>query len=300
IDGDATGYSSVTVYTESNFRMVVSPEDASVTIGDYYGVKEGVIHGHWKAMGGNMERLYFSRESGEAFDLNYYVLTTNSEYGGAPATGAEDTYIIASKNGVTESSRAKLPAEDWGIDKVREIYLGPEFDGIKTFWFYSEGGTYCFGMDKFYVDLDPPAPSTPDAIVVGSGTVDDLTNESPNDDDDTIPDQEDEGNDNGGTTDDNESVPDSQQDSGQLKTAVRGSGSMNMWWLGLLGLLGAVRHFVLRRRRAAAMMVAGGLSVLPVTPAAAAETCGAEGYDIKRCWYLGAGEIGRASRRERV
>lgn len=64
---------------------------------------------------------------------------------------------------------------------------------------------------------------------------------------------------------------------------------MNMWWLGLLGLLGAVRHFVLRRRRAAAMMVAGGLSVLPVTPAAAAETCGAEGYDIKRCWYLGAG-----------
>ena len=89
--------------------------------------------------------------------------------------------------------------------------------------------------------------------------------------------------------DDNESVPDSQQDSGQLKTAVRGSGSMNMWWLGLLGLLGAVRHFVLRRRRAAAMMVAGGLSVLPVTPAAAAETCGAEGYDIKRCWYLGAG-----------
>jgi hypothetical protein len=56
----------------------------------------------------------------------------------------------------------------------------------------------CFGMDKFYVDLAPPAPSTPDAIVVGSGTVDDLTNESP-------------------------------------------------------------------------------------------ETCGAEGYDIKRCWYLGAG-----------
>ena len=220
IDGDAAGYSNVTVYTESNFRMVVSPEDASVTIGDYYGVKEGVIHGHWKAMGGNMERLYFSRESGEAFDLNYYVLTTNSEYGGAPATGAEDTYIIASKDGVTESFRAKLPAEDWGIDKVREIYLGPEFDGIKAFWFYSEGGTYCFGMDKFYVDLDPPAPSTPDAIVVGSGTVDDLTNESPNDDDDTIPDQEDEGNDNGGTTDDNESVPDSHHTKMVLGTAL--------------------------------------------------------------------------------
>lgn len=144
IDGDATGYSNVTVYTESNFRMVVSPEDTSVTIGDYYGVKEGVIHGHWKAAGGNMERLYFSRESGEAFDLNYYVLTTNSEYGGAPATGVEDTYIIASKDGITESFRAKLPSEDWGINKVREIYLGPEFDDIKAFWFYSEGGTCLF------------------------------------------------------------------------------------------------------------------------------------------------------------
>ena len=120
-----------------------------------------------------MDTLVFTSVNGDAFDLNYYILTSNTEQGGGPATGNEDTYIIASIDGVTESFRQKLPSEDWGIDVYREIYLGPEFDGIKSFWFDSEGGTYCFGMDKFYVDLAPPEPSTPNPVIVGSGTVED-------------------------------------------------------------------------------------------------------------------------------
>lgn len=186
IDGNNVGYRSTVEYTESSFRMTVEPSGSVVTIGKYYSENEGVIHGHWNAGGapGGMDRLLFRAESGETFDLNYYVLTSNTERGGAPATGNEDTYIVASRDGVTASFRAKLPSEDWGIaDGIREIYLGPEFDGIKAFWFESDGGTYCFGMDKFYVNLTPPPPSTPDAIVVGTGTVDDAIEDGSEPDD---------------------------------------------------------------------------------------------------------------------
>lgn len=217
IDGDSTSHRSTTFYTEADFEMVVSPEGAAIVVGNYYGsAGEGVVHGHWKEEGGAMEKLVFSAGSGEAFDLNYYVLTSNTERGGGTATGNEDTYIIASKDGVTESFRSKLPSEDWGIAKFREIYLGPEFDDIKAFWFDSEGGTYCFGMDKFYVNLAPPEPTTDDAIVVGSGSVDDAVNGSSDADGDGIPDSTEgtDDTDSDGTPDsedvdsDNDGVPD--------------------------------------------------------------------------------------------
>ncbi|MAC32449.1 MAG: hypothetical protein CME40_05255 [Haliea sp.] len=194
ISGDSRQYSSTVDYTESSFRMTVEPTGAVVTVGKYYSESEGVVHGHWSAGGASngMDRLLFRAESGETFDLNYYVLTSNTENGGSAATGNEDTYIVASRDGVTASFRSKLPSEDWGIsDGVREIYLGPEFDGIKAFWFESEGGTYCFGMDKFYVNLTPPPPSTPDPIVVGSGTVDDAIEEPTDSDGDGTNDEDD-------------------------------------------------------------------------------------------------------------
>lgn len=178
IDGASTQYSFVS-YSEGGVDMMVTPSGATVSVGNYYGVGDGVVHGHWIEEGGNMETLRFELASGEPFDLNYYRLTSNTEIGGGPATGNEDTYIIASVDGTTESFRQKLPSEDWGTvggggdGAFREIYLGPEFDGIRAFWFDSEGGTFCFGMDEFYVNLAAPTPITDDPIVVGSGTVDD-------------------------------------------------------------------------------------------------------------------------------
>lgn len=178
IDGANTTY-SVTSYSEDGVDMTITPMGATVTVGDYYNAGNGVVHGHWAEAGGNLEILRFELASGEPFDLNYYRLTSNTGTGGGAATGNEDTYIIASIDGTTESFRQKLPSEDWGTANgggdgaFREIYLGPEFDGIRAFWFDSEGGTYCFGMDEFYVNLPAPDPVTDDPIVVGTGTVDD-------------------------------------------------------------------------------------------------------------------------------
>lgn len=178
IDGTNTTYTA-TAYSEGGVDMTITPVGADISVGDYYGANDGVVHGHWIEEGGNMELLRFELASGQPFDLNYYRLTSNTEIGGGPSTGNEDTYIIASIDGTTESFRQQLPPEDWGTvggggdGAFREVYLGPEFDGIRAFWFDSEGGTFCFGMDEFYVNLPGPEPITDDPIVVGSGTIDD-------------------------------------------------------------------------------------------------------------------------------
>lgn len=178
IDGDANRYTAKQ-YVENGIRMRV--EGGTISIGDYYGGGNAVIHGHWS----DMQKVIFEAESGEAFDLNYYKLTSNPLPGQGGAGGDAVVSIIASKDGVTESFRSVLPDENWGDElggdkSVQEVYLGPEFDGIKAFWFESDKSQFkCFGMDTFYINKAPPPPSTDDAIIVGSGTVEDAVNETP-------------------------------------------------------------------------------------------------------------------------
>lgn len=168
VPADNSPYESVKAYTESGVSMVMEPVDATLLLGDYYGVTESVIHGHWPYGGGTMTGIRFALESGDPFDLNYYVLTSNTQTGGGAATGNEMTYIVASQDGSTESFRALLPPEDWGInDGYTEVYLGSEFDGIRAFWFETEGDTYCFGMDKFYINTEAPPPTTDDPVIIG-------------------------------------------------------------------------------------------------------------------------------------
>ena len=175
IDGDIEIYPSATDYVESDVRMRV--EGGSLSIGNYYssiGSNNAVIHGHWSTM----DRVVFEQVDGDTFDLNYYKLTSNPSEG--TGAGVNVVSIIASEDGTTESFRSTLPAENWGDDEVTEVYLGPEFDGIKAFWFESDiDDLKCFGMDTFYINKAPPEPTTESPIIIGSGSVEEAIQEAP-------------------------------------------------------------------------------------------------------------------------
>lgn len=126
-------------------------------IGDYYGVGNDVIHGHWDTGFGTLSQIKISKVDGSAFDLNYFILTSNTVSGGGPADASERVYIHASADGVTSSYSMLLPSEDWGFPAT-SIFLSAAFDNIKAFWFVAETPVACFGMDSFFLDEAPPEP----------------------------------------------------------------------------------------------------------------------------------------------
>lgn len=178
IDGTNTGYSA-TEYHESGIKMTTTGDH--INVGRYY-ANNAVIHGHWD----EMTQVKFEMVDGSAFDMNYYKLTSNpsSALGHGGAASDAVVSIVASVDGTTESFRTTLPAEDWGDefggdDSVTEVYLGPEFDNIKAFWFESDkAASQCFGMDTYYINRPPPEPTTANAIVLGSGSVEDAVSGS--------------------------------------------------------------------------------------------------------------------------
>ncbi len=145
------------VYEEAGFR--VEAIGGSATFGNYYGNGNDVVHAHWVDGFGNMTKLIVSKIDGTAFDVNYFVLTSNTWAGGSAANGSEKTYIHASTDGVTSNYSQLLPSEDWGFP-AQSIFLGSQFDNVKAFWFTQTSGVDCFGMDSFYIDQvapeDPP------------------------------------------------------------------------------------------------------------------------------------------------
>lgn len=158
-------WDNVASYEESGFRFVYSfagaPSPFATIIGDYYGVGNDIIHAHWDTGDfGEVTRITFTKIDGTAFDLNYFILTSNTDSGGAPASGLERAFIHASADGTTSDFSQMLPPEDWGFPAV-QIFLGPQFDGIKAFWFEVENAVDCFGMDSFFIDEEAP-PRVPE------------------------------------------------------------------------------------------------------------------------------------------
>lgn len=156
-------WQNVDYYEEDGFRLDFIPNTGvqfESIIGNYYGGGNDVIHGHW-ATGdfGGLTQILVTKLDGEAFDLNYFVLTSNTDTGGSAASGNERAFIHASADGVTSSFSQLLPPEDWGFPAT-QIFLGPEFDSIKAFWFVAENAVDCFGMDNFFIN--EPAPGLPE------------------------------------------------------------------------------------------------------------------------------------------
>lgn len=160
---NSVSWDNVKHYVEDGFKLeffgTVGGFESHV--GNYYGAGNDVIHGHWATGSfGSLTRIMVTKLDNTAFDLNYFVLTSNTEFGGSAASGNERAFIHASLDGTTASFSQMLPSEDWGFPAT-QIFLGAQFDGIKAFWFDVENKVDCFGMDNFFIDEPPPAIPEP-------------------------------------------------------------------------------------------------------------------------------------------
>lgn len=153
---------NVDYYQENGFNVdFVGVHPNAGFIGTYYGGTNDVIHGHWLAGGiGDLTKIIVSKIGGGTFDLNYFILTSNTLTGGGPASGTEQAFIKAN-GGAFDGYTQLLPPEGWGFPAT-QIYLGNQFDGITSFEFYVTNSVDCFGMDEFYIDEAAP-PTVPDS-----------------------------------------------------------------------------------------------------------------------------------------
>lgn len=154
-------WDNVSYYEESGYRFSFYSNSGgfSSNIGDYYGAGNDVIHAHW-ATGdyGGVTLMEITQIAPGTFDLNYFTLTSNTDFGGGPASGNEQTWVQGFVNGNPTGAPVLLPPEDWGFPAV-QIGLGPEFDAVDTVRFFVTNAVDCFGMDDFYIN-EIPAPST--------------------------------------------------------------------------------------------------------------------------------------------
>ena len=170
--------SSVLYYIEGDMR--VDFIGGYGTIGDYYnnspsggigGWNDSVIHAH----DFSDITIRFSRVDNNAFDLTYVDMTSNTEIGGGQATGNERSYISNDKG-----YDLLLAPSDWGVnydftgaigDGVIRNWMDANFLGITYFDIWSENA-FCFGMDNFFIDEEPPPQPVPEPatlLLLGSG-----------------------------------------------------------------------------------------------------------------------------------
>lgn len=162
---NAVVFADVAKYEESGFRLSFIGGNANY-IGDYYSGANDVIHGHW-ATGdyGGLTRILITKIDGTSFDMNYFVLTSNTDFGGGAASGNERTFIHASADGVNDDYAQLLPSEDWGFPST-QVFLGSQFDSVKAVWFDVANSVDCFGMDNFYIDQSAPGLPEPTSLAL--------------------------------------------------------------------------------------------------------------------------------------
>jgi hypothetical protein len=142
---------NVDFYTEAGFVLdYVDGGGLSSFVGDYYGTRNDVIHGHW---GMGMSSIDIYKVGGGTFDLNYFVLTTNSDW----HPNGEGVSIEGFLNGVSTGTALFLPPEAWGFPAV-DVFLNTNFDLVDRVKIVGSDSTFCFGMDEFYIDQAAPVP----------------------------------------------------------------------------------------------------------------------------------------------
>lgn len=172
VTDNSNTYSGVDYYEEDGFRLDFIANDQNTftsEVGNYYSAGNDVIHGHW-ATGrfGSLTEIRVSKIDGTSFDLNYFIMTSNTEFGGGQASGNEQAYIHASNDGVNVSFSQLLPSDDWGFIGLNpQVILGSAFDSIKYFSFTVDNAVDCFGMDNFYIDEPAPVPEPAPIVLLG-------------------------------------------------------------------------------------------------------------------------------------
>lgn len=164
VTSNSASFSDIVKYEQMGYRVEFI--GGTGYIGNYYAAGNDVIHGHWDTGDfGTLTRIKFSRIDGAAFDLNYFILTSNTDTGGGAASGAERAFIHASSDGVTDDYSQLLPTENWGFPGT-SVFLGSQFDSVKAFWFDVENAVDCFGMDMFYINEAAPGVPEPASLAL--------------------------------------------------------------------------------------------------------------------------------------
>ncbi|WP_448547880.1 PEP-CTERM sorting domain-containing protein [Thalassotalea fusca] len=169
--------SGIDYYTENGFIFDFIGDSGYV--GEYYGKDStgeynDVIHSHWAPNHGNMTAMEIRQVGGGTFDLNSFILTSNTSVGGGAASGNELTYVEAWSGGIM-LERLLLSPESWGFNGVHnttsafqndpEIFLSSNFDAVDLVRFTSDThihDVYCFGMDAFFINEQSPNTPIPE------------------------------------------------------------------------------------------------------------------------------------------
>jgi hypothetical protein len=159
---NAVTWDNVDYYEEGGFRLDFQPNSAtgfSTHIGNYYNVGNDVIHSHWSTGDyGTVTAVEITKIGGGTFDLNYFVITSNTDAGGSLASGNEQALVQGFVANVPTGPAVLLPSENWGFPAT-QVGLGAAFDAVDKVVFTVTNPVDCFGMDEFYIN-EVPEPSS--------------------------------------------------------------------------------------------------------------------------------------------
>lgn len=161
---NAIVWDNVDYYDEGGFRLDFKPNGAAsasfaTNIGNYYGAGNDVIHAHWATGNfGGVTEIEITKIAGGTFDLNYFILTSNTDTGGSTASGNEQAWVEGFVGGVSTGAAVMLNPENWGFPAT-QIFLGNAFDAVDAVRFTVTNAVDCFGMDEFYIDQAAPPPN---------------------------------------------------------------------------------------------------------------------------------------------
>lgn len=168
VTNNAINWDNVQRYEEAGFRFTFIGTDSafSSNVGDFYGVGNDVLQGHWATGNfGYLTQIRLTRSDGRAFHLGGFDIVSNTDTGGGPASGNEQVYVHASGDGIADDFAQLLPSDDSDFPATG-FRVGAPFGNVRAIWFDVTGASDSFGIDN----LDASAIPEPGTLaLLGAG-----------------------------------------------------------------------------------------------------------------------------------